>query len=183
MQMIEKSCMSRSQVQQAENSHAGSRSKRGGNSLKHRLSVVEATLRVQAATGASHLQQIEASPQAFGVASSARPAIRRLRRQRNQAFHGNRVSDWVAEIETRIDNITANGHGVDQAGNPKFQEEFAAFTRAHLSVGKGKGAFPQCGSCRSRPAVSSPAFCRRCGHPFNVTLRTSDPEQMDDLQG
>ena len=73
------------------------------DTISQRLSVVEATLRVQDATGASHLQQLERRPKAFGLASSARPAIRRLRRQRNQALHGGSgVSDRVAEIETRM---------------------------------------------------------------------------------
>ena len=48
------------------------------------------------------LAQLEQHPQAFGLASAARPAIRRLRRQRNRALHGNRVSDRMAEIETRV---------------------------------------------------------------------------------
>ena len=134
-----------------------------GNSLNQRLSVVEATLRLQDATGVSHLQQFEARPQAFGLASSAQPAIRRLRRQRNKALHGNSVTDRVAEIETRITS--------DQAGLP-VKEEIAAFNKAHGSMGKGRGAFPQCGSCRARPAVSSPAFCGQCGHPFRRSATT-----------
>ena len=93
-------------------------------SLSQRLSVVEATLRVQDATGASHLQQLEQHPQAFGLASSARPAIRRLRRQRNRALHGTCVSDRIAEIETRV---------MDS------EKEHAAFNKVHASVGKGKG--------------------------------------------
>ena len=94
-----------------------------GNSLNQRLSVVETALRLQDATGTSHLQQLELNPPAYGVASSARPAIRRLRRQRNRALHGNRVSTRVAEIETRIDKIDTNHHGIDEDS----QEELAAF--------------------------------------------------------
>ena len=145
-------------INQIEMYNADSRSDRSQSGRHHtdtiaqRISVVEATLRVQDATGASHLQQIEQCPQAFGLESSVRPAIRRLRRKRNQALHGNIVSHRVAEIETRME--------------PSFPEEMVAFKKACESVGKGKGAFPPCKSCRSRPALSSPAFCGLCGSAF-----------------
>ena len=93
--------------------------------------MVETALRLQDATGASHLQQLELNPLAYGVASSARPAIRRLRRQRNRALHCNRVSTRVAEIETRIDKIDANDHGVDS----ELQEDIADFHKALGTVG------------------------------------------------
>ena len=57
-------------------------------SLQGRLATVEAALRLQDATGASHLQQIEINPEAYGVAKSDRPHIKRLRLQRNRALHG-----------------------------------------------------------------------------------------------
>ena len=55
--------------------------------MTRRLAVLEAALRVQAATGVSHLQQLETNPAAHGLPAEARPAVRRLRRQRNQALH------------------------------------------------------------------------------------------------
>ena len=41
---------------------------RPAGSLHNRLATVEAALRLQDATGASHLQQIEINPEAYGVA-------------------------------------------------------------------------------------------------------------------
>ena len=61
---------------------------RTAGSLHNRLATVEAALRLQDATGASHLQQIEINPEAYGVAKSSRPHIKRLRLQRNRALHG-----------------------------------------------------------------------------------------------
>ena len=46
---------------------------------------------------------------------------------------------------------------------------FSSGHMVHGPIGKGKGAFPQCGSCRSRQPVSSPAFCVRCGRPSNCS--------------
>ena len=47
-------------------------------------------------------------------------------------------------------------------------EELADSLEAHSSLGKGKGAFPRCASCRSRSAASCPCFCGHCGLPFGV---------------
>ena len=55
--------------------------------MARRLTVIEAALRVLAATGVSHLQQLEKDPTAHGLTAEARPAVRRLRRQRNHALH------------------------------------------------------------------------------------------------
>ena len=48
---------------------------RPAGSLHNRLATVAAALRLQDATGASHLQQIEINPEAYGVAKSSRPHI------------------------------------------------------------------------------------------------------------
>ena len=56
--------------------------------IEKRLSIVERAIRLQMALGASHLQQIEMDPAAFGVPSSARSSVRQLRRDRNKALHG-----------------------------------------------------------------------------------------------
>ena len=56
--------------------------------MHNRLATVEAALRLQDATGASHLQQIEINPEAYGVAKSSRPHIKRLRLMRKRALHG-----------------------------------------------------------------------------------------------
>ena len=56
--------------------------------LHNRLATIEASLRLQDATGTSHLQQLEINPEAYGVAKSSRSHIKRLRLQRNRALHG-----------------------------------------------------------------------------------------------
>ena len=124
------------------------------------------TPRLQDATGASHLQQLEVSPLAYGVASSARPAIRRLRRQRNHALHGTRVSDRAAQIESRGVQIIANDQSLEKNNIGTFHQEPAEYRKSALTVGRGKGAFPECASCCCRSSVSSPALCCRCAHPF-----------------
>ena len=56
--------------------------------IERRLSIVERAIRLQTALGASHLQQVELDPAAFGVPPAARTAVRKLRRERNKALHG-----------------------------------------------------------------------------------------------
>ena len=56
--------------------------------IERRLSIVERAIRLQTALGASHLQQVELDPAAFGVPPEARTAVRKLRRERNKALHG-----------------------------------------------------------------------------------------------
>ena len=56
--------------------------------MHDRLATIATTLRLQDATGTSHLQQLEMNPEAYGVANSARPQVKSLRLQRNRALHG-----------------------------------------------------------------------------------------------
>ena len=60
----------------------------GTQTIDDRLATIETTLRIQDATGTSHLQQLEMDPEAHGVAKSSRPLIKNLRLQRNRALHG-----------------------------------------------------------------------------------------------
>ena len=55
--------------------------------VKNRLATVERAIRFQKATGATHLQQVEMDPAAFGVPPAARADVRKLRRERNMALH------------------------------------------------------------------------------------------------
>ena len=66
--------------------------------IEKRLSIVERAIRLQMALGATHLQQIEKGPAAFGVPTNARSSVRQLRRERNRALHG---------VEPRSSDITA----------------------------------------------------------------------------
>ena len=61
--------------------------------LSQRLAVVEAALRVQDATGVSHIPQLEINPMSYGITPTARPALRRLRRRRNEALHAMAYTD------------------------------------------------------------------------------------------
>ena len=56
--------------------------------IEHRLAIVERAIRLQMALGATHLQQVEMHPAAYGVPLAARSAVRQLRRDRNKALHG-----------------------------------------------------------------------------------------------
>ena len=58
-----------------------------GDSLAERLLVVEAALKLQLATGTSHLQAVEISPQSFGLNADSRTAVKQIRRRRNAALH------------------------------------------------------------------------------------------------
>ena len=51
--------------------------------IQARLDIIERTLKVQKRAGASHLQQIEMSPLAYGHTSADRKDIKKLRKQRN----------------------------------------------------------------------------------------------------
>ena len=53
-----------------------------------RLAVVEEAIRPQVVTGATHLQQLEMAPEAYGLTAAVREPVRRLRRRRNGALHG-----------------------------------------------------------------------------------------------
>ena len=53
-----------------------------------RLAVVEEAIRLQVVTGATHLQQLEMAPEAYGLTAAVREPVRRLRRRRNGALHG-----------------------------------------------------------------------------------------------
>ena len=55
--------------------------------IQQRMEVIEKALRLQTAVGASHLQQVELDPAAFGLPVAARSPVRRLRRKRNRALH------------------------------------------------------------------------------------------------
>ena len=56
--------------------------------MLQRLAIVEEAIRLQVATGATHLQQLEMTPEAFGLTAAVREPVRRLRRRRNGALHG-----------------------------------------------------------------------------------------------
>ena len=52
------------------------------------MAIVEEAIRLQVSTGATHLQQLEMAPEAFGLTAAVREPVRRLRRRRNGALHG-----------------------------------------------------------------------------------------------
>ena len=60
--------------------------------ILQRMAVIESAIRVQITLGASHLQQVEMAPEAFGLTAASRAPLRRLRLNRNSALHGVPVS-------------------------------------------------------------------------------------------
>ena len=76
--------------------------------LQKRLATVEASLRLQDATGASHLQQLEIDPEAYGLATTSRSHIKRLRLQRNRALHGatTRTATKPRQLETVFSKLS-----------------------------------------------------------------------------
>ena len=56
--------------------------------MLQRVAIVEEAIRLQVATGATHLQQLEMASEAYGLIAAVREPVRRLRRRRNGALHG-----------------------------------------------------------------------------------------------
>ena len=55
--------------------------------ITERMAIIEKAVRLQMTLGASHLQQVEMAPEAFGLTAASRPGLRSLRKQRNHALH------------------------------------------------------------------------------------------------
>ena len=93
--------------------------------LHNRLATIEASLRLQDATGTSHLQQLEINPEAYGVAKSSRSHIKRLRLQRNRALHGAkpRRGPQAAVFQTTSDvfNTSVNHTAVNHTAEGETQ--------------------------------------------------------------
>ena len=82
--------------------------------MDHRLATIQTTLRIQDATGTTHLQQLEKDPEAYGVSKTARPNIKSLRLQRNRALHGaniTRTTSGSASASTSAATSTGNISG------------------------------------------------------------------------
>ena len=56
--------------------------------ISQRMAIIEEATRLQLALGASHLQQVEMAPEAYGLTAATRAPVRRPRRRRNSALHG-----------------------------------------------------------------------------------------------
>ena len=120
--------------------------------IEHRLSIVERAIRLQMALGATHLQQIEMDPAAFGVPSAARSSVRQLRRERNRALHG-------------VDPIASGRSSTDESSNSleKLTTDTVAKHSAELigmkQVDESKEADfafwggPFCGECGAKVAA------------------------------
>ena len=90
--------------------------------ILERLAIVEEAIRLQVPTGASHLQKIEMAPEAFGLPSAVRAPVRRLRRRRNEALHGELhdkpshgiVQDKLTKLEETFSDVYQNFNNVEQ---------------------------------------------------------------------
>ena len=81
--------------------------------LAERLEAVEAALKLQLEVGTSHLQAVEMTPHAFGLASSSRPAIKAIRKRRNAAR-----DHWIDEPRVHGDHWNGKP-GTREPGNTK----------------------------------------------------------------
>ena len=109
--------------------------------ISERMAIVEEAIRLQIATGASHLQQLEMAPEAFGLSASARAPVRRFRQRRNGALHS------VATTE--------EGKGFKKEGRPGQVVKLLA-----PHGGGGKTSFGLKNTPRRRPQQCSSAWWR-----------------------
>ena len=131
--------------------------RRGGDSrdqeLDERIHIVEAALRLQDATGSSHLQQLEMDPEAYGLDKATRPRIKKLRQRRNQALHGTRrhlLKDEAVDTKQAVETSTdAPTHDDPTTSNDT--------TSSHVSSNEAV-AVP--------PSVYGGPFCVRCAIPY-----------------
>ena len=133
-----------------------------------RLAIVEEAIRLQVSTGASHLQKIEMAPEAFGLPSAVRAPVRRLRRRRNEALHGELhdkpshgiVQDKLTKLEETFSDVYQNFNNVEQMvvhwerrnkGHTVDYDDFEDYRKSIVTVGRGNGAFSNlCGTVHSR---------------------------------
>ena len=132
--------------------------------MHHRLATIATTLRIQDATGASHLQQLEMHPEAYGVANSVRPHVKSLRRQRNRALHGTSPGSEGARTTARA--LPAKTTGNISATTP-FAE--VASTTANTFSVKTEG------NNRATTPVSEVASTTANTFPVTTTGNTSSP--------
>ena len=98
-----------------------------------RVAVVEASIRLQASLGVTHLQQVEQAPAAFGLPDAARTPVRALRRRRNQALHNMAdTPSTTAPTECEGQNI----QGLNKPNTPTSGE--VSVYKKHTTFGQTK---------------------------------------------
>ena len=107
--------------------------------IEHRLSIVERAIRLQMAVGASHLQQIEMDPAAFGVPSAARSSVQQLRRERNRALHGvdpiasgRSSTDEFSNSLEKLTTGTVAKHSAELIGRKQVDEKHSREISEHV---------------------------------------------------
>ena len=138
--------------------------------IENRLSIVERAIRLQMALGATHLQQIEKDPAAFGVPTNARSSVRQLRRERNRALHcvepkfsdlKARHSDFAAAKKfhgtAQVDHRVNNANPGDYDGlNTKVLDDAMHHQRGHTNPGISDGLNVSNTKARASKARTSP---------------------------
>ena len=115
-----------------------------GGSLAERLQAVEVALKLQLATGTSHLQAIEIAPQAFGLQADARAAVKKIRKRRNAALHsiGQITQSQSREVElapSPVNSLATTEVGGFNKDNDKQHERDHYIERSGSSEGGRPG--------------------------------------------
>ena len=128
--------------------------------MHDRLATIATTLRLQDATGTSHLQQLEMDPEAHGVAKSARPHIKSLRHQRNRALHGGRgrpaadpSSHSASPPRTATSNTSATTSG---------SETPSVTTKGNISAANSRPHSTAAGATRGSAVTATASHRRPC---------------------
>ena len=87
--------------------------------LTERLAAVDAALKLQLAVGTSHLQAVEMAPQAFGLTTAARPAIKTIRKRHDADLH---AVPHVAASKDTVNEDQEASHYMTTSNNPAADE-------------------------------------------------------------
>ena len=124
----------------------------GDSPIMQRLQVVEDSLRLQMSLGASHLQQVEKCPEAYGLPTSARAPVRALRRRRNKALHGidNHSGQTNSSESTQDSYSVAELMTIAQSKHTKSDSENPAASMDPEPLTSGSNSQSEHASARSR---------------------------------
>ena len=109
-----------SQFKEFQSESQGDELSKLDDDIKQRLGVVGTALTLQKALGATHLQQVEQAPMAYGLPTAARTPVRRIRRLRNQALH------QIEPTELNTDRADEQGQILSQAPGDTRPKIFTA---------------------------------------------------------
>ena len=130
--------------------------------MLQRLAIVEEAIRLQVATGATHLQQLEMASEAFGLIAAVREPVRRLRRRRSGALHGALPSRGPPPQEAPCTTPPPTSCTADVGVQTRCtQWQFGEWTRRNQHRNEDlllNKAFRCCDASRSEPAATKAAL-------------------------